>query len=137
MAFTMYDYLDDVTPDYNATLVVNPQGVIYIKGGKEVEVHKTRGRTEERVILSDESMFQIKLQWSALEESEMSTIFDFYNDSSKACGKAYSFIFDMPTQYDSHSYVVRFDSSLDNFLYNYQTYGITNLLLYVLGRIAE
>ena len=137
MAFTMYDYLTDTTPDYDATLSVDPQEVMVISGEKDIEIHKGRGWDEERIILSSDSRFWVKLQWRHLSETDHSTLFDFYHDSAKGCGQARSFKWDPPGQYDAHIYVVRFDSRWESFLQNYQNYGIANLLLYVLGRIAE
>lgn len=137
MAFTMYDYLTDVTPDYNGTLSVYPQDVMYIRGGKEVEIHRGRGRSEERIILSDLSKFWIRMQWRGMTEADHSTIFDFFHDPDKGCDKGFSFYWTPPSQYDSHTYVVRFDSSWESFLHSYQIYGIGAITFYVLGRKAE
>lgn len=138
MANTMFDYLVNVTPDYaTTTLSINPQVIMPISGMKDVEIHQGRGLSEERIILSNQSKFWIKLQWNALSEDDHSTLFDFYHDVDKGCGIARSFKWTPPTQYDSHVYVVRFDSNLDSFLNNYKNYGIGSLMLYVLGRIAE
>lgn len=133
----MYNFLTDVNPDYEATLTVDPQNVITISGQKEVSIHQGRGLSEERVILSDQSQFRIKLQWRYLSEADHSTLFDFYHDPDKGCGRASSFWWEPPAQYDSHTYVVRFDSLWESFLQNYKNYGLASLLLYVLGRKAE
>ncbi len=131
---TMYNFLTSVTPDYEATLTVDPQDVMTISGEKEIEVHRGRGRSEERVILSDESKLWVSLCWKVLSESDHSTLFDWYHDSAKGCGTARTFWWDPPAQYDSHIYVVRFDCKWENFLQNYKNYGIANLLLYVAGK---
>ena len=136
--YTMYDYLEDAVPDYNTTtLSVNPQQVMAITGEKEIQINAGRGLSEERVILSDASKFLVKLQWTAINESDHSTIFDFYHDPNKGCGTARTFYWQPPTQYDSHIYVVRFNSRWESFLKNYQVYGIASIVLYVLGRKAE
>lgn len=136
--YTLYDYLTDVTPDYDTTtLSVDPQEVMVISGEKEVEIHAGRGRSEERIILSDQSKFWVKLQWRVLSEADHSTIFDFYHDPAKGCSMGQSFKWDPPAQYDSHIYVVRFDSRWESFLQNYKNYGIASLIFYVLGRVAE
>ncbi|MEW5803721.1 MAG: hypothetical protein AB1847_16630 [bacterium] len=132
---TMYDFLTDVTADYSATLSVDPQDVITISGEKEVEIHRGRGRSEERIILSDQSRFWVKLQWRVLSEADHSTLFDFYHDPAKGCGTGRTFWWQPPAQYEtSHVYVVRFDCRWESFMQNYKNYGIANLLLYVAGR---
>lgn len=136
--YTMYDFLTDQVADYTSTVLsVDPQNVLTISGEKEVEVHKGRGRSEERIILSDASKFWVKLQWRYLSEADHSTLFDFYHDPNKGCGTGRTFVWTPPSQYDAHQYVVRFDCRLESFLQNYQNYGIANLLLYVVGRVAE
>jgi len=134
--YNMYDFLTDVTPpDYSGTLAVNPRDVMVISGEKEVEIHRGRGRSEERIILSDQSRFWVKLQWRYLSEADHSTLFDFYHDPAKGCGLARTFWWDPPEQYDSsHIYVVRFDCTWESFLQNRKNYGLANLLLYIAGR---
>lgn len=136
--YTMYDYLTDKLADYTTTTMsIDPQVVMAISGEKEVQINKGRGLSEERVILSDQSKFWVKLQWQALSEADHSTLFDFYHDSDKGCGTGRTFYWQPTAQYDSHVYVVRFDSRWESFLRNYQTYGIGSIVLYVLGRKAE
>lgn len=132
--YTLYDFLTDISPDYTATLSVDPQDIIYISGEKEIEIHRGRGRSEERVILSDESKFWVKLQWRYLIEADHSTLFDWYHDPVKACGTARTFWWSPPAQYDAHVYVVRFDCRWESFMQNYKNYGVASLLLYVAGR---
>ena len=135
---TLYDFLSDQIADYTATeLSVDPQQAMVISGEKEVEIHRGRGRSEERIILSDESKFWVKLQWNALSEADHSTLFDFYNDPDKGCGQGQTFYWNPPDQYDAHAYTVRFDSRWESFLQNFQNYGIASLVLAVVGRKAE
>lgn len=135
--YTLYDHLTDQNPDYSATLSVDPQDVITISGEKDVDIHRGYGRSEERIILSEQSRFWVKLQWRYLSEADHSTIFDFYHDSAKGCATARTFWYAFPAQYDSHTYVVRFDCKWESFLQNYKNYGLANLLLYVAGRKPE
>ncbi len=135
--YTMYDFLIDTNPDYSGTLSVDPQETMSISGEKEVEIHRGRGRSEERIILSDESKFWVKLQWRVLSEADHETLFSFYNDPTKGCGTARTFWWSPPAQYDSHVYVARFDCRWESFLQNYKNYSIASLLLYVAGRKAE
>lgn len=132
--YTLYDYLTNVTPDVLGELIVDPQDIMYISGEKDVEIHRGRGRSEERIILSNQSRFWAKLQWRFLSEADHSTLFRFYHDSTIGCGMAQTFWWDPPAQYDSHIYVVRFDCRWESFLQNYKNYGIANLLLAIVGR---
>lgn len=136
--YTVYDFVSDASPDYSSTtLTLDPQQIMVITGEKDVQINSGFGQSEERIILSEDSRFWFKLQWQAMTEAEHSTLFDFYHDSSKGCGTGRSFFFDPPAQYDSHIYVVRFDTKWESFLRTYQNYGVATMLLRILGRQAE
>lgn len=133
----MYDFISSLTADYTTTtLSVDPQVVMQIGGEKDIIINKGYGVSEERIILSTQSRFQVKLQWNVLSEADHSTLFDFYHDSAKACGTAKSFYWTPPAQYlaSSHDLTVRFDCRWESFLQNYKNYGISSLLLAVLGK---
>lgn len=138
MAFTMYDYLPVATADYSdAVFTVDPQNVMIMQGDKNVKINEGYGVTEERIILSEQSKFNVVLQWTVLSEADHSTIFSFFHDKSKGCAQGRTFLWTPPTQYDSHTYVVRFGSTWESYLRSYQNYGIQNLPLVVLGRVSE
>jgi hypothetical protein len=130
----MYDYLEDVSPDVEQTLSVTPQDIIYITGDKKIAIHKGDDRSEERIILSDQSEFWVILQWIKLSSSDSGTIMNFFHSTSYGCAQAKSFWWTPPANWDGHTYVVRFDGPLNQFWKNYLVYGVTNLRLYVLGR---
>ncbi len=134
---TMYDFLTDVAADYTTTtLSINPQEIMTIAGEKEIEIHPGRGRAEERIILSDESKFYVKLLWKNLSHTDHGTLFSFYHDPAKGCATARTFYWTPPAQYDSHTYTVRFNCKWESFMQNYQNYGLASLILYVAGRKA-
>lgn len=138
MAITVYDHVTDQIPDYEATLNVCPSEIGIVSGGnKGIEVHRGRGRSEERVILSDVSLFWFKLIWNGMSEDDHSTIFDWYHDPDKACRTAKTFWWTPPIDYDSHIYVVRFDTQWESMMKIYKAYGIAAMLLYVNGRRSE
>ncbi len=131
--FEMYDYVQSVNADYDTTtLSLRPQGVIYEDGSKSVEIHEGRDGSEEAVILSDQSVFYVRLQWNAISASESGDIFDLYHDPVKAAGTARSFKWEHPT--DGHTYVVKFRDTLSRFKQNAAIYGFTTLRLKVMGR---
>lgn len=134
--FCMYDYISTVNPDYSATtLSLTPQGVIYEDGSKSVEIHEGHDGSEEAVILSDVSVFTVRLQWNAISASESGDIFDLYHDHAKACATARSFPWQHPT--DGHTYVVKFRDNLSRFKQNAAIYGFSTLRLKVMGRIND
>lgn len=133
--YTIYDYVESVNADYTATqLSVDPQEVMGLSGEPEVEIHRGRGASEERVILSSTPLFRVNLRWRYLSEADHSTLFDFYFDPVKACGIARSFEWVCPAQYCSHTLVTRFDMRWESFMANYKNYSIASLYLAVLGR---
>lgn len=135
--YTIYDYLSALTADYTATtLSVDPQQVMQIGGEKDIIINRGYGVTEERIQLSTQSRFSVKLQWNYLSEADHSTLFDFYHDSAKGCGIARTFYWTPPTQYlaASHDLTVRFDCIWDSFLQNYKNYGLASLILAILGK---
>jgi hypothetical protein len=131
----IYDYVSEVAADVDVTLNVSPQSIIWEGGAKAIEIHEGLDGSEERIILSDQSVFRVRLQWRALTEADAGTIFDIYHDTAKACGMATSFKWDHPA--DGHTYVVRFDSDLSRFRQNAIIYGFATLRLKVLGYIAD
>ncbi len=137
--YTLHDYLTDLTADYNYTLTVDPQDVMELGGEKAIAINKGYSRTsEERIILSSDSVFSVKLQWRHLSEADHSTLWNLYHDPAKACGMAKTFYWTTPAQYlaASHDLTVRFDCTWNSFLQNYKNYGVASLILAVLGRKA-
>ncbi|MDD5062222.1 MAG: hypothetical protein PHN44_08095 [Candidatus Marinimicrobia bacterium] len=135
--YTMHGYLSDLTADYNYTLSIDPQEVMTIGGESDTMINKGLGVTEERIQLSTQSRFQVKLQWRYLSEADHSTLFDLYHDPNKAAGISKTFYWTPPAQYlASGSCTVRFDCRWESFLQNYKNYGLASLVLAVLGKKA-
>lgn len=133
---TMYTYLSSATPDYAETLSLDPQDVIGLTGEKGIIINSGYGVNEERLILSDQSLFMVTLQWKVMSEADHSTLFDWYHDENKADGIEHSFLWSPPSQYDSHVYVVRFNFNWESFLQNYKNYGVARCSLAVVGRYS-
>lgn len=130
----LYDFLSAVTPDYNAELGISPQGVVSEESSKNQIIHMGVDGSEERVSFNSSSIFYITVGWNALSESDSGTIFDFYNDSSKANGMQRTFKYNYG---DGHTYVVRFDSALPRQGNSKDRYGLPGIKLKVIGRIAD
>jgi hypothetical protein len=131
----LYDYLSTVTPDYSlSTLSVSPQGNVAEESSKDCAIHIGSDGSEERVSFGSSSIFHLTVNWNILSEDDSTTIFDFYNDSSKANGKNRSFKF---TYGDGHTYVVRFDCTLPRVGPKSTMYRFQGVRLRVLGRVAD
>jgi hypothetical protein len=133
-AVEMYDHLSDATPDYNATLPIAPQGVVSEDSSKSQVVHTGVDGSEERISFGSSPIFFITIGWNILSEANAGTIFDWYNDSTKANGMQRSFKY---AYGDGHTYVVRFDVKLSRKGPSPSSYGIGGVRLRVLGRIAD
>lgn len=131
----IYDFVSIATPDYDAILSVRPQEILVETAGKNQVVHIMDDGSEERISLSDTSIFHIRLRWNYLTEADAGTIFDWWNDSTKANGIERTFKWSHPT--DGHTYVVRFDSDISRAIRPANVHGFAEVRLKVLGKIAD
>ncbi len=132
----MYDYLSNVTPDYNATLDVTPQRTLPEDISWHQIVQEADDRTEQVLTLGG-PFFDIRLEWAGITPADSGTIMDFYSDPNKAKGFARSFKWDHPK--DGHTYVVKFRSRLRR-VYTTNMPGhhrVDALDLRVIGRIPD
>jgi len=134
----MYDYLSDMTADYNYTLSVKPYTVMPFISKKAQIIHKKDDGSIRAYAISTGSKFEIQLDYSGVTQDDHGTIFDLWNDPVKANGSQNTFYFAHPL--DGHTYVVRFLSDLES-EYRQQLgtrrIPIKPISLYVEGRKAE
>lgn len=109
-AVEMYDYLNEVTPDYAGTLSVTPTEVLVEQGNFQQLTYEMDSGDAEVVSLSQNRTFLVTLQWDAQNPDDAGTIVDFYFDTAKGFGRARTFYWQHPL--DGHTYVVRFWSDL-------------------------
>lgn len=110
-AAEMYDYLPIVTPDVVDELncnTIQPKGFFPKKSRKNIKIIIGDDESEERMILSSQSVYVVSLQWDMLTAANHGTLVDLYDNSSKACGEGKSFYLIPPTSYDGHTYIARF-----------------------------
>lgn len=136
----MYDYLPTVSADADYTLggssyEIHPQGVIAEAGTFKQVIHEGDDGSEERISLSDQAVFRVRLSWEVLTGSDSGILYDFYYNPSIAKGRLRSFKWKHPD--DGHTYVVRFDCDLERQRKAYDIYGVLNVALKVLGRLAD
>jgi len=129
----LYDYLSTVSADVDQTLSIDPQSVLNETITKNDLVQIADDRSEQRAELSSNFVAYIVIRYDILNDLDSGTIIDFFYDSSKGNGFLNSFKFDHP---DGHTYVVRFDTDMTR-LMNPTNYGIKQVRLKVLGRIAD
>jgi len=130
----IYDFVSTVTPDYNAAIGILPQGEVTEESAKSQVIHYGVDGSEERISFGTTSIFYINIQWNLLSESNSGTIFDWYNDATKAngCQKSFKYAWG-----DGHTYVVRFDCTLPRSGNAMSRMGIKNIKMKILGRIAD
>ena len=131
----MHDYLSVVAADNDVTLSVSPNNVIVEDGSKNQVIHIADDRSEERISLSDDSIFFVTLIWTYKNASDAGTIMDFYHDAAKGNGNAKSFKWSSP---DGHTYVVRFDGALKREMKktNGVIYNFPNVRFKILGKVS-
>ena len=110
MVKTMADYLPFKVADYEYTLNIRPQVSMTHTGAKTQDIHEYDDGTLAIITLSEQSRFEIKVQWNLLTHSEASIILDLYHDYYKANGFANTFYF--YHHIDEKIYVVRFMTPL-------------------------
>lgn len=134
MAVEMYDFLSTISPDYNVLLDISPQGTVSEESSKNQTIHLGVDGSEERISFNTSPIFYITIGWNALSESESGTVFDMYNDPTKANGMMRTFKY---AYGDGHTYVVRFDTKLTRSGQHLEKMGIIGIRLKVLGRIVD
>lgn len=135
----IYDYVDTVTPDYNATLSVISQVSITERGLKNQLVHLGDDGSEERISLSNDSIFYLDVMWPLRSESDIGTVMDWFHDSNKANGivRTFKWIHYGEPLARRHTYVVRFNGDLARTIRMPAFFGIPQMTLKVIGRIAD
>ena len=127
----MYN-LPTITADYTAeTLNISPQNVMKVPGKKSQVVHEIDDNSIAVISESDDSFFEVALQWDHITESEHANIMDFWHNTSKANGMENTFKWDHPL--DGETYVVRFLTDLTSKHYPHPHPGIQTINLAVEG----
>lgn len=128
----MHNHLPKKIANYTAEeLKVIPQNVMTEVGDKRQIVHEFDDGTVGVVPVSDQTYFNVTLEWTYLSQSDCDLILDFWHNPVKANGRARTFYWRHPI--DSKDYVVRFQGPLSK---NYSTgllQGITSCSLRVEG----
>ena len=131
----MWDYLSEVTPDYNATLDIKRKMEPTEEGGKNQVKHDGDDDSEEVISFSDSSIFYVNIPWEYLTESESGTIWDMYHDPDKGNGIARSFKWiHYGERTDQHTYTVKFDMASSRTMLSGDVHSMKDVRLRVLGR---
>jgi hypothetical protein len=130
----IYDYVDTIASDVNYTLTLDPQSVITELGTKNDVVHFGDDGNDEVIGMGGSSVIPfIIIRYELLNESDAGQISQFWYDSNRGDGMLNSFKFSHP---DGHTYVVRFDNNFERVI-DPINYGVRNIKLKILGRIAD
>ena len=128
----MYDYLSAVSIDKSTTLSTpTPQKILSEIGTKNQVVHLAADGSEERIGLSNQSIFHVTLKWDYLKPPDAGVIMDFWNSSNLGHGRLNSFRWDHPT--DGHRYVVRFADDVTRTIMPSSIHEISQIRLKILG----
>ncbi len=133
-AHSMSEYLSIIAADYAVTLDNPLQIVITEKGKKNQFVNLGDDGSEERISLSDDSIFYVDIQWPRKSESSIGDIVDWFHDTAKANGRNRTFQWAHPT--DTHIYVARFNCDLDRTISRGLIHGVPNCQFKILGYIS-
>lgn len=134
MAGEMIDYLSEVSADYNYVLDIPPQNVMDVTGDKPQIMHKFDDGSVAVVTRSNQSYFEILLQFDVLEETDANEIFDLWHDSDKANGRENTFYWEHPIELNI--YTVRFMEVIKRTQShaNYLLASISGIILRVEGK---
>lgn len=126
-----YDYIALATADIDVTLTIKAQGEVSETSRQNTVIHIGDDESEERVILSSTPVFFLSWDWAMLSESDSGTILDLYHTSAQGMGKSFK------VTHSGHTYVCRFDCEMERMGNAPSRYGIPDVQLKILGRIAD
>lgn len=133
MAGNMKDYLNSATPDYSTTtLSVNPDKVIYEKSEFNQVRHEMDDGSSKVVTINDAPTFKVVLGWKK-RNADIQTIFDFFNDATKAKGMARTFKWEHPT--DGNTYVAQFASNMTKRIFSGEARAIDSIAMIIVGYV--
>lgn len=141
-AVEIYDYLSALTADYTTTefaydgaTQIVPQGVVFEEGGKNTIIHMADDDSEQRIAISANTRFYVRMQWNGLTESQAGAIFDFYHSATKAAGEVNSFYWTYSAWggTEAHTYTCRFDTPVTRIKNMNANWRIPTIRLRILG----
>ena len=107
MANPMSDYLSAVAAEYTGQdITLDCHVELPQKVQKEQFVHRFSDGQRGVVTLSDDSQFEVNVQWKHLTPANAGILYDLYNKKTKANGLARSWYWLHPT--DGNTYTVKF-----------------------------
>lgn len=131
---TMWNFLDEVAPQYDDFLAVTPQEVMPWEGSKNQRLIFTDAGAPLVTSRSDSSVFYVQLNFKNISAASCSTIMSMYHDPLKANGLARSFKFTNNSESPARVYTVRFTGSLPGSVYAWGQHQVLSLKLLVEGK---
>ena len=126
-----YDYIALATADVDVTLTIKAQGEVSETSRQNTVIHIGDDESEERVILSSTPVFFLSWTWNLLSEANSGTILDLYHTTAQGMGRSFK------VTHSGHTYVCRFDMEMERAGNAPSRYGIPDVRLKILGRIAD
>jgi hypothetical protein len=135
-AYEIYDFVATATPDSTVEMNLTAIGVVRESGSINQIVHLADDGSEEIVALSTAKEFYLDIPWSAMQEADAGTIFDFWGNATLGNGKMRSFIYVHEYGSQSHKYVTRFESDIARDILEGNIHNMS-IRLKVKGRIPD
>jgi len=128
----VYRYLEAKTADYTDTVFSVPSAIILPQSGHKTQViHPLDDGSVSVVGISDNSFFDVPLQWNHISQANHTILIDFWHNPLKGDGYRRTFYWAHPI--DDKIYTVRFMSDLTT-PYNPGNYlSVNQVLLRVEG----
>jgi hypothetical protein len=133
---TFWDYLEEVTPQYDEYFPVTPQRVIAWESDKPQRIIFTADGKPLVISDSDSPTVYFTLNFTNKQAIKAHLIIDWYHNASKANGRARSFKFRNLSEDPVRDYVVRFTGPLPGNVYSWGQHEIMSIKLLVEGRAA-
>jgi len=122
----VYNYLPIIAPDYTGLILsTKPHNTMEIVGKKSQVAYVLKDGSHKVQEISNQSYFNVSLQWEFLSQIEYDEVSDLWHNPSKANGFERTFKWLNPS--DQATYVVRFMSELSidyNTIGDIQAYGV-------------
>lgn len=127
------NYLSEATADYSYVLDIPPQNVMDVTGDKKQIIHEFDDGSIAVASKSNQSYFDLAVEWDVLEPDDADAIFDLWHDEDKANGRENTFYWEHPIELNV--YTVRFITNIKRTQshQNYLLASISGAVLRVVG----
>lgn len=131
---TFWEYLAEVTPDYDYTLTIEPQREIPFDGNKNQRLRFADDGTPHVYTASSVSSFLVTLQFHNKSAAVFGELWDLFHDPYRANGMARTWRWTNKAESPSRTYTVRFASSIPARVFAWGQHQALSVRIIVEGR---